>query len=150
MNSFDRLLKIYPEAFKDEERAQTFLWYHLRRDPGEKVVHINEIRNYFKKAERKVPSLDMLRSAFANVKRFPPGKKPDTFGFAPEYRQWHDDNFGSCFEEQDFSERFVRSVEKLREEQPWIYWLSIFGSIASILSLLWLLFQSFEWLVTKL
>jgi hypothetical protein len=150
MNSFERLLKIYPEAYTDEERAQTFLWYHLRRHPGGKVAHINKIQNYFKKAERKVPSLEMLRSAFANDKRFPPGKKPDTFGVAPEYRQWHEDKFGSCFEEQNFSERFVRSMEKLHKERPWIYWLSIFGSIASILGVLWALFQFLDLLVMKL
>jgi hypothetical protein len=137
MNSFDRLLIKYPEAYTDEERAQTFLWYHLSKYPRMKAVHINKIQNYFKKADRRIPSLDLIRNAFSDKKRFPPGNKPDTFGFAPEYRSWHDHKFGSCFEGQPFSERFARSMELLHQEKPWLYWLTVFGSIASILGLIW-------------
>jgi hypothetical protein len=134
MSSFDRLLEIYPAAYTDEERAQTFLWYHLRRYPREKTAHINKFQEYFRKADRKVPSADFIRRALNDPKRFPPGSKPDTFGF--DFRGgWHDDNFGSCFDSQSFAERAKKLSDSLRAEHPWGYWLGVAGSIASIIGI---------------
>jgi hypothetical protein len=135
MNSFDRLLQIYPEAYTDEERAQTFLWYHLRRHPRQKTVHVKTIQDYFRKADRKVPSLGFIRSALDEAKLYPPGSTSDTFGFSPEYRSWHDDRFGSCFDESSFAERFQRWSDTWRTEHPWDYWLSVIGSVASIIGI---------------
>ena len=135
MGSFDRLLEIYPEAYHEEERAQTFLWYHLRRYPSRKVAHIKDIQSYFKKAGRQAPSPELIRKAFSDTKRFPKGIEPDTFGFASEFRSWHDDKFGSCFESRSFYEWFAQSMDQLREKRPWVYWLFLLGAIASILGL---------------
>src|SRR5438874_3534454 len=80
MNSFDCLLKIYPEAYTEEERAQTFLWYYLRRHPYRKTAHVKTIQKYFRRADRRVPSVDLIRRALLSYpKPFPPGSAPDTF-----------------------------------------------------------------------
>jgi hypothetical protein len=143
MSSFERLIKIYPEAYTDEERAQTFLWYHLRRYPRKRASHIRTIQQYFRKADRKVPSADFIRQALDDPKRFPPGSKPDTFGFDFAGR-WHDDNFGSCFDDPGFAERFAKMSEWLRTEHPFGYWLGVAGSVASIIGIFWTIVSSWN------
>ena len=134
MNSFNRLLEIYPEAYTEEERIQTFLWYHLRRYSRKNTVHIKTIQNYFRKADRKISSRNLIQQALNDPKRFPAGTKPDTYGMACD-QNWHNENFGSCFDQQNFRERFLRQSEMLRAEHPWGYWLGIIGSIASIIGI---------------
>lgn len=139
MNSFDKLLEIYPTAHKDEERAQTFLWYHLRKFPSKKTADLKTIQRYFKKADRQVPSIEQLRKAFTedpvDTKRFPKGSAPDTFGLAHEYRDWYDQNFGKCFENPGVIERAQVSVSYAIAKHPLLSWLGVAGSIASIIGI---------------
>ena len=102
MSSFDRLNKIYSHAYTDEERAATYLWYHLRRYQNTKTAHVKTIQRYFSRADRKVPSEAFIRSALNDPRQFPPGTIPDTFGFNFQ-SGWHDKNFGSCFEDAQMS-----------------------------------------------
>ena len=137
LNSFDKLLEIYPSAYTDEERAQTFLWYHLRKFSKKKTAHLKTIQRYFKKADRRIPTIEELRRAFtsdpAYKKMFPAGSSPDTFGYAEEYREWHDQNFGKCFQDTGILEKAEVSVSVTRAEHPLWFWLGVLGSIASII-----------------
>jgi len=137
LDSFDKLLEIYPSAYTDDERAQTFLWYRLRKFPKKKTAHLKTIQHYFKKADRRVPGIEELRKAFTGdpvyKKMFPVGSAPDTFGFAHEYREWHDKNFGKCFENTGIIEKAEVSVSETRSEHPFWFWLGVVGSIASII-----------------
>jgi len=139
LDSFDRLLEIYHSAYTNAERAQTYLWYHLKKYPKKKTARLKTIQRYFRKADRRVPSIVELRKAFTAEqgceKRFPPGSSPDTFGFAPEYREWHDRNFGKCFENTGLFEKAEVSISETKSEHPFWFWLGISGSIASIVGI---------------
>lgn len=139
MDSFDKLLEIYPSGYTDDERAQTFLWYHLRKFPKKNTAHLKTIQRYFKKADRRVPSVDELRKAFKGdpvyERMCPEGSATDTFGFAHEYRDWHDRNFGSCFKNTGVLENAEVLVSEARSEHPFWFWLGIMGSVASIVGI---------------
>lgn len=103
-------------------------------------MHLKTIQRYFRKADRQVPSIEELRSAFtgdaAYQKMFPPGAKADTFGFAPDFRQWHDERFGSCFDKPDLVERADVAMAETRTEHQFWFWFGAVGSLASIIGML--------------
>jgi hypothetical protein len=102
VNSFEKLLEIYPHSYTKAEHAQTFLWYHLRKHPNQRTAHLKEVQKYFRKADKPVPSIKALRQAFTGThsQNFPAGTEPDTFGITPSFIEWWDRNFGSCFESE--------------------------------------------------
>jgi len=115
------LLETYPSGYTDAERAQTFLWYYLRRFE-KKAVHFKTIQRYFCKADRRVSSIEELRGAFkidpVYEKMFPSGSSPDTFGFAHEYRDWHHQRFGKCVENTAVVEKSEVSILETKLEHP--------------------------------
>lgn len=113
MSSFDRLLEIGFQGRTQEEIAQVFLWYHLRRHPTKKTAGIKRIQKYFKKADKPTPSDRLIRNAFFNNNTILPGSRDDTYSLEPNIKPWFDENYGSCFEPQSLKEKLFSFVERI-------------------------------------
>ena len=137
LDSFWQLLEIYPATYSEAEHAQTFLWYHLRANPEKRTAHLKEIQKYFRRADKEVPSIETLRAAFTGTQEslYPIGTKTDTYGITPSYMSWWDDNFGSCFNENEEFANPSKKIEVFRRDHPFWFWLAAAGSLASILAI---------------
>ena len=137
MDSFRKLLEIYPATFTEAEHAQTFLWYHLRANPGARTANLKEIQKYFRRADKVVPSIDSLRTAFTGKESryYPQGTKKDNFGIDPRHMSWWNGNFGSCFDEVEVLPGPDRKIKLFRKDHPLWFWLAAVGSLASIVGI---------------
>ena len=102
-------------------------------------MHLKTVQRYFRKADRKVPGIEELRDAFTRDKAyavlFSPGSLPDTFGILPGNREWYERNFGVCFENPGILEKAEASILETKSEHPFWFWLSVIGSMASIVGI---------------
>lgn len=111
MGNFDRLLEIGFQGREPEEIAQIFLWYHLRRYPTKKTASIKRILRYFRKADKPIPSDNLIRNKFFINKWILPGSRNDTYSIDPNIMPWFDERYGSCFEPQTLKEKLRALVE---------------------------------------
>ncbi len=111
MGSFDRLLEIGFQGREPHEIAQIFLWYHLRRYPTKKKASIKRLQRYFRKADKPIPSDNLIRNKFFINNAILPGLRNDTYSIDPNIMSWFDERYGSCFEPQTIKEKLRAFVE---------------------------------------
>jgi hypothetical protein len=111
MNSFDRLVEIGFQGLTQDEIAQIFLWYYLRRYPTKKTASIKRIKKYFKKANMQIPSDSLIRNKFFVNRAILSGFRNDTYSIAPHIMPRFDERYGSCFEPQTLREKLRSFVE---------------------------------------
>ena len=113
MGSFERLIDIGFQWLTQEEIAQIFLWYHLRKYPTKRTASIKRIQRYFEKADIQTPSDNLIRNNFFINKSIRSGSRNDTYSLEPYIVPWFDKRYGSCFEPQTFREKSRSFIERI-------------------------------------